>query len=304
MATSGRHTTTRETRRTRVLIVATEAVVGDGIAEVLEPRLRGHGHGDEPGQPASPGGREAEAFVVAPAITGNALKHAMGDVDEARVAAQERLDDSLETLRGQGLDVTGAVGDSDPILAIQDALATFDADEIVLVTRPEDEARWLEGDVFERARVQFEPEIVHVSLAPAGAGTGSRVADVETAEAGFDEPPDAEVDPRSRNMPKLSIRDLAGIAVAIIGSVILVAIAGTCEEEDVQRVGGADGAGTDGNCVAIYIIAGVTVLINLAHVVGLLLFQSVRYRGIWERAFANMSLIGTPLAVVAALILR
>ena len=284
-------TTSGPTSKTRVLIVATEAVVGDAVADVLEPRLRG-----EAGT--------HEAFVVAPAITGSALKHGMGDVDEARVEAQERLEESLGSLRGQGMDVAGSVGDSDPILAIQDALATFDADEIVLVTRPEDEARWLEGDVFERARLHFEPEIVHVSLAPGRGAGGGRVVDVESAGAGVDEPPDAEVDPESRNLPKLSVRDLAGIAVAIIGSVILVALAGTCEEEDVQRVGGVDGSGTDGNCVAIYIIAGVTVLINLAHVVGLVLFQSVRYRGIWERMFANLSLVGTPLAVVAALLLR
>ena len=284
-------TTSGPSSKTRVLIVATEAVVGDAVADVLEPRLRG-------------GKGAHEAFVVAPAITGSALKHGMGDVDEARVEAQERLEESLGSLRGQGMDVAGSVGDSDPILAIQDALATFDADEIVLVTRPEDEARWLEGDVFERARLQFEPEIVHVSLAPGRGAGGGRVVDVESAGAGVDEPRDAEVDPDSRNLPKLSVRDLAGIGVAIIGSVILVALAGTCEEEDVQRVGGVDGSGTDGNCVAIYIIAGVTVLINLAHVVGLVLFQSVRYRGIWERMFANLSLVGTPLAVVAALLLR
>ena len=278
-----------QSSKTRILIVATEAVVGDGIAEVLEPRLRGGSH---------------EAFVVAPAITGSALKHAMGDVDDARVVAEGRLDESLGTLREQGFEVSGTVGDSDPVLAIQDALATFDADEIVLVTRPEDEARWLEGDFFERARMQFEPEIVHVSLAPGSGGGDPRVDDVERSGRGVDEPPDAEVNPKSRNMPKLSIRDLAGIAVAIIGSVILVALAGTCEEGAVQRSGGVDGVGTDGACVAVYIIAGVTVLINLAHVVGLILFQSVRYRGMWERMFANLSLIGTPLAVVAALIIR
>ena len=277
------------TATSRVLIVATEAVVGDAIAEVLEPRLRDGA---------------SEAFVVAPALAGSALKHAMGDVDAARVQAQERLEASLSTLRGQGLSVSGTVGDSDPVLAIEDALAQFPADEIVLVTRPDDEARWLEGDVFERARIQYEPEIMHVSLAAPTGTHGAHVENVETSGRGLDEPPDKEIDPESRNMPKLSVRDLAGIAVAIVGSVILVAFAGTCEEETVQRSAGVDGAGTDGGCVAVYIIAGITVLINLAHVVGLILFQSVRYRGLPERAFANMSLYGTPLALAAALIVR
>ena len=272
----------------RVLIVATEAVVGDGIAHVLEEHL-------------SDG---ASAFVVAPAITGSPLKHAMGDVDEARVEAQERLEESLASLRGHGLEVGGAVGDSDPVLAIEDALVTFPADEIVLVTRPEEEARWLEGDVFERARVQFEPEIVHVSLAPPHGAAGAHVEDVEGSGPGVDEPPDAEVDTASRNMPKLSVRDLAGIAVAIVGSVALVALAGTCEADEVQRDAGTGGAGTDGSCVAVYVIAGITALINIAHVVGLLLFEAVRYRGLPERAFANLSLYGTPLAIVAALLIR
>lgn len=269
----------------RVLIVATEAVVGDGIAHVLEPHL----------------GDGASAFVVAPALAGSPLKHAMGDVDEARVEAQERLEESLASLRGHGLDVAGAVGDSDPVLAIEDALATFPADEIVLVTRPEDEARWLEGDVFERARVQFEPEIVHISLAPPHGAAGAHVEDVESSGPGVDEPPDAEVDTASRNMPKLSVRDLAGIAVAIVGSVALVAIAGSCD--DVQREAGTGGAGSDGGCVAVYVIAGITALVNIAHVVGLVLFESVRYRGLPEKLFANLSLYGTPLAIVAALLI-
>lgn len=279
--------TAERTAKTRVLIVATEAVVGDGIGEVIEPRLREGGH---------------EGFVIAPAITGSPLKHAMGDVDEARLTAQARLDESLGALRERGLDVSGAVGDSDPILAIQDALATFPADEIVLVTRPEEEAQWLEGDVFERARTQFDAEVVHVSLAREGAD-GARVADVERSGPGHDEPPDAEVDPGSRNMPQLSVRDLAGIAVAIIGSIVLVVIAGTCDADAVQRDAGTGGEGTDGSCVAVYMIAGVTVLINLAHIVGLVLFESVRYRGLWGRFFANLSLYGTPLAVVAALLI-
>jgi hypothetical protein len=41
-------------------------------------------------------------------------------------------------------------------------------------------------------------------------------------------------------------------------------------------------------------------LVNLAHVVGLFLFQSVRYQGIFSRFFARISLIGTPIAVVVS----
>lgn len=41
------------------------------------------------------------------------------------------------------------------LLAIQDALATFPADEIVLVTHPEGEENWLEEGVVSDARERF-----------------------------------------------------------------------------------------------------------------------------------------------------
>jgi hypothetical protein len=248
------------------------------------------------------GERAGSILIVAPALAGSPFKHAMGDVDGAIVTANERLEESLHGLREEGLDVRGTVGDADPIIAIDDALAQFPADEILLVTHPDDEAGWLEDDLFERAKQKFEPEIVHVSLARHGAE--AEVEDVETQGPGKASPPDAEIPAQSRNMPKLSLRDLLGIGVAIVGSIVLVILAGGCEGEAVQREGGTEGTGTDGACVALYVIAGVAVLINLAHVVGLTLFQSVRHRGGPERFFANLSLVGTPLAVVAALLLH
>jgi len=277
-----------EDARRRVLIVMTEVVSGQAVSEVLHPRL---------------GDGQTDALVVAPALVGSAFKHAMGDVDDAQREAQQRLDESLERLRHEeGLHLEGTVGDSDPVLAIQDALMRFPADEILILTRPEDEKRWLEGDVFDRARRQFEPPIVHVSLeAESGAHHGD-VTDVESSGPGMDPPPGAELDTGSRNMPKLSARDIAGILVALVGTIVLVVLAGSCEGAEVQRDTGAAGEGTDGGCVARYVIAGAVALVNIAHVVGLMLFQSVRYRGGWERMFANMSLYGTPLAIVVSLL--
>lgn len=271
----------------RVLIVAAEAVVGHPLMDLVREHA---------------GERSGSVFVVAPALVGSPLKHTMGDVDEGIATAQKRLDESLHDLREEGLDVRGTVGDADPIIAIDDALSQFPADEILLVTHPDDEAGWLEDDLFERAKQKFQPEIVHVSLARHG--TEAEVEDVETQGAGEAPSADTEVSAQSRNMPKLSLRDLLGIVVAIVGSIVLVVLAGGCEGEVVQREGGTEGAGTDGACVALYVIAGVTVLINIAHVVGLTLFQSVQYRGGLERFFANLSLYGTPLAVVAALLLH
>jgi hypothetical protein len=271
----------------RVLIVAAEAAVGQPLMNLVREHA---------------GERPRSVLVVAPALAGSPFKHAMGDVDSAIATANARLDESLHDLREEGLDVRGTVGDSDPIIAIDDALSQFPADEILLVTHPDDEATWLEDDLFERAKQKFQPEIVHVALARHG--NEAEVEDVETQGAGEASPADAEVSAQSRNMPKLSLRDLLGMVVAIVGSIVLVILAGGCEGEAVQRQGGSEGVGTEGACVALYVIAGITVLINIAHVVGLTLFQSVHYRGGLERFFANLSLFGTPLAVVAALLLH
>ena len=269
-------------RQRRVLVVVAEELIGDELIERIEDSAQG-----------------AELRLVAPALTDSGLKHAMGDVDEAMEAAEERVRQSAARLERDGLEVTATVGDADPMLAISDQLATFDADEILIVTRPHDSARWLEGDAFDRATQMFEPPLTHVEIDVDGDGS-SAIVDVERSGRGTEPPPRAEVDPDSRNFPKLSARDLLGIVVAIVGTIVLVVLAANCGDDGLQRTAGVDGQGTDGACVARNVIAGVTALINIAHVVGLMLFASVRYRGGFERLFSLMSLYGTPVAIVAS----
>jgi hypothetical protein len=259
------------TRPTRILVVATEELLGDELARLLAEHA---------------GGRQGEVRVVAPAVTDSALKHAFGDVDEAIAAAEERLRHSLEALGHSGLKVAGAIGDADPVVAMEDALADFDADEILIVTHPEDDGAWLEGDAFERAQEQFRLPVTHVTLERRG-NADAGVVDVESSDA--TDGGDAEVELRSGNIPSLSRRDLGGILVAIVGSIILVILAADCADA------------SDAGCVVRYLLAGALSLINIAHVVGLLLFESVGYRGIFERFFAKLSLYGTPAAIVVSL---
>ncbi len=47
------------------------------------------------------------------------------------------------------------VGDSDPVQAIEDALRTFPADEVVVITHASDDASWLEADAGAAARERF-----------------------------------------------------------------------------------------------------------------------------------------------------
>jgi hypothetical protein len=227
--------------------------------------------------------------VLAPAVTDSPLRHAFGDVDEAIEGAQGRLDHSLAHARDRGIAVSGRVGDSDPVVAIEDQLAEFDADEIVIVTQPESEAAWLEGDLFERARRKFEPPITHVTVEHRQDGR-NEIVDVERAGSGVEPEPETRRRGYSRNIPSLSWHDLAGILVAIFGSIILVILAADCRDA------------TDPGCIVRYIVAGGISLVNIAHVVGLLLFESVGYRGLWERFFARLSLIGTPAAIIVSLL--
>jgi hypothetical protein len=102
-----------------------------------------------------------EVLVVTPALN-SPLKHWISDEDGARAAAQERLDDSLAQLADAGVQARGEVGDGDPLQAIEDALRTFGADEIIISTHPEGRSNWLERGVVENARERFAVPITHV----------------------------------------------------------------------------------------------------------------------------------------------
>ncbi len=109
---------------------------------------------------ASPAG-EYRILVVCPALN-SPLKHWVSDEDEARTAAQERLDRSLASMRTGGVTADGEIGDGDPIQAIEDALRTFRPDELIVSTHPPGRSHWLERGVVERARERFELPVTHV----------------------------------------------------------------------------------------------------------------------------------------------
>lgn len=102
-----------------------------------------------------------EVHVVAPALNSR-LRHWVSDSDAATAQATTRLHQALGALREVGLRAEGAVGDADPLLAIHDALAEFDADAILLSTWPEGDSNWLERDLLGRAREQLDLPVHHV----------------------------------------------------------------------------------------------------------------------------------------------
>jgi GABA permease len=150
--------------RRQILVVANETVAGRALrAEVLERA-----------------GGGARVLVVCPALN-SPIRHWTSDEDHAHALAQERLDESLAALGGQGIEATGEVGDADPIQAIDDALRTFDPDEIVISTHPPGRSNWLEKEVVSRARERYPLPITHVVVdleqergAPPATGAASR----------------------------------------------------------------------------------------------------------------------------------
>jgi hypothetical protein len=130
----------------RILVVANETVGGRTLREMIRERAEGV--------------RE-EVLVVTPALN-SPLRHWTSDEDGAREAARERLDESLERLREAGINVRGEVGTDDPLQAIEDALRTFGADEVILSTHPEGRSNWLERGVVDAARERFAVPITHV----------------------------------------------------------------------------------------------------------------------------------------------
>jgi hypothetical protein len=130
----------------RILVIANETVGGRPLRDELR-RLSG-------GQPT-------EILVVAPALN-SPLRYWVSDEDGARAAAGERLDASVARLAESGLSVRGEVGDAEPLQAIEDALRTFGADEIVISTHPEGRSHWLEQGLVTEARRRFAVPITHV----------------------------------------------------------------------------------------------------------------------------------------------
>jgi hypothetical protein len=100
-------------------------------------------------------------LVVTPALN-TPVRHWVSDEDKAREEAQQRLEVSLERLGQAGIDARGQIGDGDPLQAIEDALRTFGADEVIISTHPEGRSHWLERGIVTGARERFAVPITHV----------------------------------------------------------------------------------------------------------------------------------------------
>jgi hypothetical protein len=133
----------------RLLVVVAQAARG----EELRRRLLGLSRG-----------RQLELCLLAPAFASSGLEYVASDVDRGIRRALDRLERSLAEMHWQCVvSARGEVGEADPMLAIDSALVTFPADEIVLVPSVERD-QWAEKELFERVRERFELPVWEIEL--------------------------------------------------------------------------------------------------------------------------------------------
>jgi hypothetical protein len=258
----------------RVIAVLTDNLHGsEPVEEILA-------HADSDG---------VELRIVVPAVEATAFRHTMGDVDEPRGQAEERLERALGMLRERGIEVNGEVGDPDPVQAAQDALLKAPADEVLIFEHCEEQSKWYEEGMLERAQEGIEPPLRVVMVETGDDAHADHVVDVEETGQGTVNPLEGREVAGGAYVPGMTRSDFLGIVVGILGTIVAGVLAAVAASGSEAKAGWA--------AAAILIAIG-TALINLAHVVGLTLFESIGYRGRFARFFHTASLTITPLAIL------
>jgi hypothetical protein len=134
----------------RLLVVITTEVPDGALRDLVRSRA----------------GDDAETLVVAPASGISRLNWLTNAEDDARDEAASLAAKTAEATPTEN--VKASVGDSDPLKAIEDALRTFSADEIIVVTRPDEEAGWLEEGAGETAQARFGLPVTRITIAEDG----------------------------------------------------------------------------------------------------------------------------------------
>lgn len=131
----------------RILVVANETCPCPALLDCIADRAERHD--------------AREVWLVAPALNSR-LRHYVSDTDGAVAAARDRLAEAIDFLSEAGVRARGSVGDADPFVALTDALAEFDADEVLLSTHPPGRSHWLERGFVDRAEAELDVPVEHV----------------------------------------------------------------------------------------------------------------------------------------------
>lgn len=114
-------------------------------------------------------GPDVQVHLVVPATPADQQANAAGgavapsDAErEGRRKAQHRLRQGMGMLSDEGIEASGEVGNPDPLVAIEDALAGSDYDELIVSTLHPGVSRWLKMDLPSRASRKFHLPVTHV----------------------------------------------------------------------------------------------------------------------------------------------
>jgi hypothetical protein len=133
--------------RRHILIVAIETLAGEELY----------------GELMTAGGADLELDVLAPVMASRSHYWA-SDVDRERADAQKRLEASLAWAAKHGLTAKGEVGDPDPLVAIEDELRAFGADEVIIAMHPRERISWLAGRMIGHLERELDVPVREVAV--------------------------------------------------------------------------------------------------------------------------------------------
>ena len=131
----------------KLLVLATDPVSADDVRDALpDDDIEG-----------------AEVLVVSPAVNESPVAFWVSDSDEAIADAESTAEQTAAALRERGAQARATAGDSEPLMALQDALATYAADRVLVFARAEEGARYREDDVLGEAQRRFGVPVTEIA---------------------------------------------------------------------------------------------------------------------------------------------
>jgi hypothetical protein len=129
---------------TKLLVIANRTIECEEIADAILERAK-----------AGP----VEVTLVAPASSGPSSMRAR------RMETAQRLERTVQRLSETGVPVEGVVGDTDPLVAVQDAWDPRRFDEVIVVTLPTGISRWMAADLPHRVERLTAARVTHIVAA-------------------------------------------------------------------------------------------------------------------------------------------
>lgn len=260
---------TVEQEMLNLIVVVSRRGIGPRLQGLLQDRI---------------GSRPATIFLVMPAFASSAMDHLSSEIDESAGEATHDLHTSIAQLAEEDWTVGGEVGDSDPLLAIEDAMRQLPADEIIVISLGDGDEVWAEEDLFAQIDRRFDIPATQI----VADGSAPRVTERNTARAKGDR--ETEVRSSPYGLPAMSVRDLAAIAISVVGTIVLMI--------SIAAAGIETSTGKLRALLTLYAL-----LLSVYNVFRLVLNEAVRFRRLPVQALSWASIVGVPIAVIVGFLL-